>query len=140
MRNIVCPHCKTKQVFAAHVPRDVIVVMPCPSCYELVLLFRNKVIAVSRKIIEEGSREERKAHFADIIDAFLDEPEFSARPEGLAGGREETLGSAIAGLREEFGKAAQQPRPISREEIDHFVQIELKSIDNATYFKKHFGN
>ena len=47
MYTVVCPHCKSHQVLTTKVRRDVVVVMPCPSCHEWVILFRDKVIATA---------------------------------------------------------------------------------------------
>ena len=70
---VVCPHCKAHRIVTIKVPKDVVVVMPCPSCHELIVLFRNRIIALSRRILERGTQEERKAHLADVIGEFLDE-------------------------------------------------------------------
>lgn len=134
MHKVICPHCKARGVFAARPPKDVVVVMPCPSCNELVVLFREKAIAVSRKIIEHGTRDERRAHYADIIDEFLGENPFSpvsADPPGDA----EPHGAQDAA---EQPDSAWQP-PITQEEFDRFLKIDLKCIDNPTYFRRHFG-
>ncbi len=53
-------------------PKDVVVVMPCPSCSELVVLFRRKALALDREILENGTHQERKMHIAGIIAEFLE--------------------------------------------------------------------
>jgi hypothetical protein len=138
MHMVVCPHCKTQRIFAARPPKDIVVVMPCPSCQELVVLFRDRVIALNRRIIEQGTREERKRHLADIIDQFLEAGVLN--PEQTEDSAESTATTEEASL------AAGQPSPdslskklITQEELERFLRIDLKCIDNAAYFKKHFG-
>lgn len=133
----VCPHCKSHRIVTAKIPRDVVVVMPCPVCHELSVLFRDKIIPLSRKIIEQGTFEERKAHLASIIAEFLDPS---------------LLGKIMEGMEEGMAQSFEGPRPrrhavsdledrgeITEEELERFVKFELKCLDNATYFKRHFG-
>jgi hypothetical protein len=126
----------------------VVVVMPCPSCHELVVLFRNKVIPLSRKIIEHGTREERKMHLADIIDEFLDAGAFLSAGEDSEDAEQESEPATDSPARllrrrprdaESASEEASADPPITQEEFDRFLKIDLKCIDNATYFKKHFG-
>lgn len=137
---VMCPHCKAHQIFTARVPKDVVVVMPCPACREWVVLFRDKVIAISRRIIEHGSAEERKAHLADVIGEFLDAGVFAQEAEYFHEASEGSPDSAPSAR-----PARPNPRfaapitPITQEELDRFVKIELRRLDNAEYFKKHFG-
>jgi hypothetical protein len=134
---VMCPHCKAHQIFTARVPKDVVVVMPCPACREWVVLFRDKVIAISRKIIERGSAEERKAHLADVIGEFLDAGVFAQEAEYFheeSRGGPDSAHSAHAAQPSSFFAA-----PITQEELERFVKIELRRLDNAEYFKKHFG-
>lgn len=112
--------------------------MPCPACQELVVLFRDKVIAVSRKILQNGTREERKSHLADIVAEFLDAGVLGAA-EGIGFGMPNDMDPD-----EEFDEAEAVPvapphTPISREEIDRFVKIDLRRLDDPLYFKKHFS-
>jgi len=135
---VVCPHCKSHRIITSNVPKDVVVVMPCPSCHELSVLFRNKVIPLSRRIIERGTFEERKEHFAQVIARFLEAgilPWQTAQPDGDS---EAALGDDEAGpgFLEEAMKAHREP--ITEKEFEKFVRIDLKCIDNAAYFKKHF--
>lgn len=138
MATVVCPHCKTQRIPTGRVPRDVVVVMPCPACHELSILFRDRVIPISRKIIEQGSKKERIEHLAHIIEAFLEagilpfpsenDSESSPRPHMHRPRR-----PSIRSFQEEDG-----PEPISDEEFEQFVQIDLKGLDDPEYFRKHF--
>ena len=118
-------------------PKDVVVVVPCPECHELVVLFRKRAIPLSRRIIEEGSFEERKAHLATVIAEFLEagmlsmngaqaDTEAEGLPEGGAEGE-------LAPL--DFEGPMSQ---ISDKEMEKFVRIDLKCIDNDAYFNRHF--
>jgi hypothetical protein len=112
--------------------------MPCPSCQGLVVLFRNKVIALNRQTLEQGNREEIVAHIADVIGEFLDAgvfPEFGEHNLERLSQDQEIEDVEEGEIEEEETPAA----PISQEEMDHFVKIELKCIDNPAYFKRYFG-
>ena len=134
---VMCPHCKAHQIFTTRVPKDVVVVMPCPACREWVVLFRDKVIAISRRILEHGSNEERKAHLADVIGEFLDAGVFAQEAdyfhEESQGGPDSAPPARPARTNPFFAA------PISQEELDRFVKIDLRRLDNAEYFKKYFG-
>jgi len=136
MATVVCPHCKTQRIATGRVPRDVVVVMPCPACHELSILFRNRVIPISRKIIEQGSRTERIEHLAHIIEAFLDAGILPLQEEGAgeAAPERERPRRAHRVHREE-----EAPAPISDEEFDQFVKIDLRELDDPEYFRKYFG-
>lgn len=148
MKLVTCPHCGHRHVVASQVPKDVVVVMPCPACSDLVIMFRNKVVGMKRKVVEEGSFEDKKAHIAEVIAHFLEpgmlwpdgvmtgDPGADAEPmdaEGLAefmDGEEEIP---------EPEPSADGGTPISQGEVDHFVTIDLQRIDDAAYFRKYFS-
>ena len=119
-------------MLAVHPPKDVVVVMPCPACHGLVVLFRDKVMALNREILEHGTRKQVVSHIADIIGEFLDAGVFPTFGEH---GSDEHAEEPS-----EFEPETEiSSEPISREELDRFVKIELKCIDNPAYFKRHFG-
>ncbi len=129
MNYVVCPHCKAHRIVTTKMPKDVVVVIPCPACHELVVLFRNKAIGLSRKILEHGTLEQRKAHLANVIAEFLEPEMFS-----MERGKYSEEGDRLA------QKSGDDPAaPISEQEIERFIQVDLKRIDDAAYFKKHFG-
>jgi hypothetical protein len=136
MNLVVCPHCKSHRIVASRVPKDVVVVMSCPACGELVVLFRQKVIAISRQIIENGTLEERKHHLANVIGEFLE-----SAPPGFPFG--ESAGGMMmpdenpSPFEDEVD--ADGASPISDTEMNDFVEIHLNQIDDSGYFKKHFG-
>lgn len=136
MNMAMCPHCKARQIVTARVPKDVVVVMPCPACGEWVVLFRDKIIGISRKILEKGSNDERKAHLADVIGEFLDAGVFAKESEYF---HEEESGVSRRPRQRPARRRPRANKPITQEELDRFVKIELRRLDNAEYFKKHFG-
>ena len=139
MNLVVCPHCKSHRIVTAKVPKDVVVVMPCPSCSELVVLFRKKVIALDRGVLEGGTMDEHKEHIAEIITEFLEPDMF-----GLLGGAPEAEDSLEDRpiLRRRRRRADRESSdnwlPISDREMDQY-KIQLEQLDNPEYFKKHFG-
>jgi hypothetical protein len=137
-----CPHCGTPRIITSKVPKDVVVVMPCPNCRELVVLFRNKAIALSRKIMEQGSFEERKDHIAEIITEFF-EPGMLGLPlseNGAGFELDDSADSETDDFSELFDADSTTAKgPISKKELDEFVRLDLNRIDEPNYFKKYFG-
>ena len=149
MKLITCPHCGHRHVVASRVPKDVVVVMPCPACSDLVILFRTKIVGLKRKVVEEGSFEEKKSHISEVIAHFL-EPGM-IWPDGVMTGEpsadhDDLDAEGLAEMMEAEDDDAQEDlssadggRPISQGEVDHFVTIDLQRIDDASYFRKYFS-
>lgn len=134
MDMVVCPHCKTHRIVTSNVPKDVIVVMPCPACHELTVFFRNRVIALNRRVIERGTFNERKNHLAEVIAEFLEAgilPLMGEEP--LEAGLDAAGGAPVPPRRRRSRDL------ITEEEVERFTRIELKRLDNPTYFRRHFG-
>ena len=132
---IYCPHCKEHRIKTSKVPKDVVAVMPCPACNEWVVLFRERAIGVSRRIIEKGTREERRAHLADVVGEFLDAGMLSMKRADL----DEPAEAMTEWDSDTLDPESPDGPPISREEVDQFVRVELRHLDDAEYFHKHFG-
>lgn len=137
MNVIECPHCKSNRIIASTVPKDVVVVLPCRSCGELVILFRKKVAALDRRVIEKGTFEERKLHLAEIIAAFL-EPGMFTFPEGFASGEDALHDDDEDAFSNADVDSIKLP-PITDGEQQEFIKVHLEQIDDAGYFRKHFG-
>ncbi len=134
MDRVICPHCQSRRIASTRVPKDVVVVMPCPACSELVVFFRRKVIALDRKVLEGGTRHDRKMHIASIIAEFLEPGLIKfAIPEPIVSDNDTD--------EEEFLDADDEPElpPISDREVREFTRIHLRRLDNAEYFRRHFG-
>lgn len=141
MNLVVCPHCNSHRIVTSKLPKEVVAVMSCPACSELVVLFRKKVIALDRRILEEGTMEERKNHIASVIAEFLEPGMF---PFPSAGGEDGGGPINFEGLPfEALGGGAEpspgRSAPITDREQDHFARIQLQRLDDSVYFKRHFG-
>lgn len=134
MSLVLCPHCRNHKIVTSHVPNNVVAVFPCPQCEELIVFFHNKAIALSRRILERGTHDERRTHLANIIGEFL-EPGFLTKLS------ESGALSLNSGSRhhDDNDDDAIDSEPISKEEIERFVKIELNRIDDSSYFRRHFG-
>ena len=130
-----CPHCQSEELQTSKVPNGVVAVMPCPSCSELVVFFQKKVIALDRAIIENGTKDQRKDHLADIIAEFLDSGLLDMDWQSMFSGNAESIN-----MNEEQTETEEEdPSGISQREVDSFTKIHLEQLDNPDYFKKHFG-
>lgn len=138
MKSLPCPHCGNDKIRTARIPKDVVVVVPCPSCSEWVVLFRNKAVAVSRQIIQEGSFAEKKEHIAGVIAEFIHpdmfNPHFGQSPP-------EGFGFAPSDFEDPFEPVQEDTSQdlISQKEVDRFLRVDLQRIDEPGYFKRHFG-
>lgn len=139
MNTVTCPHCGERRIITSLVPKDVVVVLPCPACNELVVLFHKKVVALRRDVIERGTFDQRKNHIAEVIAQFLEAGIFGlgARPHGAP---TEDWAPEEGGLEaHKDGPSPYPDTPISQSEVERFVKVDLQRIDEPTYFKKHFG-
>ena len=134
MERLVCPHCQSRRIASARVPKDVIVVMPCPACSQLVVFFRRKAVALDKSVLEKGSRQERKMHIAGIIAEFLE-------PGLLKFAIPEPFIDDEDAEEEDFLEADREPElpPISERELKEFTRVQLRRLDNPEYFKRHLG-
>jgi len=119
-------------------PKEVIAVLACQHCEELSVLFRGRVIALNKRVLESGTLEERKEHLADVIAQFLESGmlDFQA-PQDQESQQEEQAPPRPA--RESVKSAPHQDMPISDQEMERFLTIDLKCLDNPAYFKRIFG-
>jgi predicted RNA-binding Zn-ribbon protein involved in translation (DUF1610 family) len=137
MKQIDCPHCGHANITKVSVSKDVVVVLPCPSCSEWIALFRDRVIPLNRRIIQNGTKEEKVAHISEIIVEFLDSGGLSAISFGEDTSAEpEEVSSARP---QKQVKARRTKGPITENEVDHFRNHELDRIDESGYFRKYFG-
>jgi len=127
-----CPHCQSEELQTSKVPKGVVAVMPCPSCSELVVFFQKTVVALDRAIIENGTKDERKHHLADIIAEFLDSGLLDMDWQSMFSGSSEMFQ-----IDEEADE--EETSGISQREVDSFTKIHLEQLDNPDYFRKHFG-
>ena len=140
MEEITCPHCGHDHEFDSDLPNDVVVVLPCPECHNLVVLFRNRAIGLDRKILEGGSFEERRGHIAEK----LEEHRFEIA-EGIAEvlesgipWRDGVKGGEAAESKKSDAVEGDDEEPITKGDVDDFVRLELHRIDDAQYFRRTF--
>jgi hypothetical protein len=143
-------------------PVGAIIVGPCPECHNMVVIFAGKALALDNDIIQDGNATERRDHIMQVLIAFLEERitklvAADDRPGGEppAGptSNEMEPGALEAGVESKLEPPAmdseeEAPRinpygnrttaPISRSEVDSFVNVELQLIDDKDYFKAVF--
>lgn len=129
-------------------PVGAIVVGPCPECKGLVVVFFGQVLPLDNDIMFKGSMEEQREHLMSVITPFIQE-----RVEELVSDEAQTQdgpssqepddnraepvsrGEETAGGK----KAVVGHRAISNDDIETFLNMELKLLDNGDYFKAIFG-
>ncbi|NLV43716.1 MAG: hypothetical protein GXY07_04375 [Candidatus Hydrogenedentes bacterium] len=137
MRRMRCPHCKEYGFHMGNLPREVIAVLACRHCEELSVLFRGKIIPLNKQILENGTMEERKMHLAEVIAQFLESGMF--RFPAMEEETESAEDAAAPKPAFPFGLPRSAPdTPISDQELDRFIKIDLKCLDNPSYFKRIF--
>lgn len=136
MKRLCCPHCGEKVFFTGKLPDEVVAVLACHQCQELYVLFRNRIIPLNKQVLESGTFDERKEHLAEVIAKFLEGGLFSLSPQNQdAESFMEDAADVAGGLNNE-----KQPGiPITDQEMEHFLRIDLQHLDNPTYFKRIFG-
>lgn len=139
MDMVICPHCKSHRIITSRVPKDVVAVMPCPNCHELAVLFREKIIPINRRILEEGSKEERTQHLAQVITEFL-EAGILPFQEGEGGFHSPADRDDGTDDLDAIPDDLSGMDPISDKEAEKFARVDLKCLDDAAYFKRHFGD
>ncbi|MCX8065318.1 MAG: hypothetical protein N3G21_09130 [Candidatus Hydrogenedentes bacterium] len=154
---ILCPHCNQQKIGSGRLPPDVVMILPCPSCHEYSVVFRNKAIPVNRKIIERGTRKEKIEHLANIIEMFLELAlpkqngethsenieenldtlnEFDSRETEQ---KKRLLGGGLHSVKGNLPEFQVPNNPITEEEVRQFIENDLKCLDDPEFFKKHFG-
>ncbi|MCK5861023.1 MAG: hypothetical protein KAH38_00970 [Candidatus Hydrogenedentes bacterium] len=137
-----CPHCGEAGFSAKKLPREVVAIMSCQHCNELSVLFRKKIIPLDKHILESGSFDERKDHLATVIAQFLELGLLSFDPSNASSGGVMfglPQASSLKRRKRKKESVTQDDALISDQELDRFVRVDLKCIDNPTYFKKIFG-
>ncbi len=128
---LICPHCQQHPLPTGELPKEVVIVVPCPGCGELAVMFRDMVVPVDRSLLRTGTRRKRILHIAEIITEFVDS---GVIPEANS----ILLGENLPFLTTDDSDA---PRPnlISDEEFNQFQKVDLRAIDNAASFRRIFG-
>jgi hypothetical protein len=143
MSEIICPHCQSTELGSTEipkVPKGVVAVIPCPSCSELVVRFKHKMIALNKEILYNGTKDERKMHLADVIAEFMEEgivniemfqsPQFN--PEDIARPIDDATEVEIEDVE------LVENQQITDDELKRFIDFDLDKLDNIDYFRKNF--
>jgi hypothetical protein len=125
-------------------PLGSVIVGPCPSCSETVLVYDGTVMPLDKEIIADGSAEEKKQH---LLEAIVD----------MAAGKIDDMienGDIGGESTEQSSESSKSPRKkklmpsvrdkkapyISREDVSDFINIDLRLIDSKNYFDKAFAS
>ena len=143
-------------------PVGAIIVGPCPECHNMVVIFAGKALALDNDIILNGNAVARRDHIMQVLVVFLEERigklvaaddrpggEPPAGPTGIEAVSNRAEAEEEAGVgRNEADSESDEPKinpygnrttaPISRSEVDSFVNVELQLIDDRDYFKAVF--
>lgn len=144
---VTCPHCGAQgQIIMP--PLDSVIIGPCPECQETVMVFCGKALPLDKEIVQNASFDEKKQHILEAIYRFaservdrllhdIAEDEFTPEPmpEALQAVEEPELRQPQAQL----PATAALRTPISPQEVDFFVNQELRRLDSKDYFKSVFG-
>jgi len=160
---VKCPHCGAQgQIMLP--PLGAIIVGPCPECQEMVVVYCGKVLALDKEIMDNGSIIERKEHLmavlsdfvSDRIDRLLESQAVEAAPDergeeareeqqdappGMPPINGKLISGANAPKTHMFGENGESPvegPKISEDEMNAFVNRDLRLIDNKDYFKAVF--
>ncbi len=146
---VKCPHCGAQgQIMLP--PLGAIIVGPCPECEEVVVVFCGRVMALDKEIMANGATVEKKEHLLDVLGFFLEDRVdrlFAPKEEtpsknltdNLGEHDPETAGQLEPGRIHITGQEQEVSQQISPEEIQSFVNLDLKMLDNNEYFKSIFG-
>jgi len=138
---VTCPHCAARgQIMVP--PPGAIIIGPCPECSGMVAVFCGQVLPLDNEIMGCPSNLHKREHVGEVLANFVRE-----RVERLyAGESDPEVGFDDDDSGEmAHGAPYQQPgtdvptlEPISVEELDSFVNVDLRLLDNPNYFKAIF--
>lgn len=146
---VKCPHCGAEgQILLP--PLGAIIIGPCPECQGMVVVFCGRVFPLDKELMLHGSIEEKRDHIIQLLGGFVRERidrMFAGQRRSESEVMADRLGDDAAAqegaeLPDEsdgitlFGNAPSGP--ISQEELDSFISVDLKLIDNREYFRAVF--
>jgi len=150
---VQCPHCGAQgQIMVP--PVGAVIIGPCPECKELVVVFCGQVLALDKATMESGSIEERREHLLGVLHEFLEERIVKILDEDSLTASIEDDDEAYDQLEyseaftetpeHEMGEAEEDTAkessaPISQVEMERFMDVDLKLLDNKAYFRSVFG-
>ncbi len=132
--SVQCPHCGAQgQILLP--PVGSIIIGPCPECKELVAVFCGQVLPLKKEIMENASLDEKRSHLLEVLTDFLHERvgKLMTDEDAISESLEEYDGPPL-----EFEQAEKPAEEISQNEVDQFLDVDLKLLDNKAYFKSVF--
>lgn len=138
--SVQCPHCGAQgQILLP--PVGSIIIGPCPECKELVAVFCGQVLPLDKHIMENADVDEKRSHLLEVLTDFLEDrvgklmTDDGAIPEDY----EEYDGPEPDSEEPELPASKQVAKEISQGEVDQFLDVDLKLLDNQAYFKSVFN-
>ena len=142
---VQCPHCNAKGQIEVP-PVGAVIIGPCPHCQEYVVVFCGQTLALDKTLMTDAPIDERREHLLGVMNDFLRERISSLLTEEM--GIESV--SPVDDLSDfdadedsfEFTEIvdAKIDAEISQTEVDQFMDVDLKLLDNRAYFNSVFGN
>jgi len=154
---VTCPHCGARGTIMVP-PVGSVLIGPCPLCKEMVVLFAGRVMALDKDIMLGDDSGAKRDHLMDVLTEYIRErvDEIFASGDAVALSvhedeyEDEILGEDAAGPGEELprGKhldihptidSSSLLGPISRQEVDDFLRIDVPLLAKDEYFRVFFG-
>jgi hypothetical protein len=152
---VTCPYCKSSG-YIIPPPADTILMGPCPICREPVALYNTKVIGLRKKALGDGNWGEQIQSLARIIMEYINTKGSPTDERGLEriireaeeqvfeeGKKSETPpAKAVSQLGpEDVSPSVRNPEasPITLEELEDFLRIDINLLAKKSYFDKFFG-
>ncbi len=147
MIRVTCPYCKSSG-YITPPPPTTILMGPCPMCGEPVALYNNKVIGLRRKALGDGNFGERIQSLARIIMEYINSqggPIDEGGLERIIREAEDQIAQQSTPCKTEHfcgvTPSVRNPAasPITAEEVEDFLRIDLMLLAKKEYFEKFFG-
>jgi len=141
--DVKCPDCGAEGRIILP-PLGAIIIGPCPECQGVVAVFCGKVLPLDGEIMQGGSLQEKKEHLMEVLGVFVHEriEQFFTEQENDAtqseGNGEEPEFQPDSSEQAEAALPKTAKRLISEEEMNSFLNVDLKLIDNREYFNSVF--
>ena len=142
---VQCPHCNARGQLILPPPGSIIV-GPCPHCKELVVVFCSQVLPLSSDLMRYASTQEKHDHLMDVLIEYIDgrvsmivgeiEGKDRMTPEGDSESAPKGDSDASA---DRGPDVPDNLTGISQQEIEKFLNTDLRLIDNPDYFHSVFG-
>lgn len=110
------------------------------------MVFCGQVLALEKEIMENGPLEERQEHLLSVLNDFLRDRVTKLMSDAEKGGESrmndgfDAPEEAAEGPEADSENTTALPEgSISQTELDRFLEVDLKLLDNKAYFKSVFG-